>query len=376
MRMWKILTEQMDMANTTVGRLTLFWQFSQMHPVPGQSINTYFSQLLNITNQLAGTPEAVPDMVLKNHIFTTLLEMLKINIKMLQSRADVTVQQVLNDLKKCEQNEALATKLDAVSEALYSQYGGRGGGRGGRGGRGNHRGGLVGHGDQRPQKRCSCCSSNTHNFEICWKKDGSNKRPQDGDQETRPNCYGCGEMGHIKRNCPKRRHGNGNGSGDGSGSGFYGQGHRTSPGSGGGFYRQGHGNWNGNGLYGQGRGDANGNGLYGQGHRNGNGSYHEPGATGSLPPAPVPLSPLSPCGSSSFPLPQPRSSSVLRRLDRSPPYRSGSDIPDRWPVLTSLLCLHYVTCVSFSCHRYVCCFLLIMLARPFACPLRLLSPID
>jgi len=59
---------------------------------------------------------------------------------------------------------------------------------------------------------------------------------------------------------------------------------------------------------------------------------HEPGATGSLAPAPVPLSPLSPGGSSSFPLPQPRSSSALRRLDRSVPYRSGSDIPDRWPV--------------------------------------------
>ena len=59
---------------------------------------------------------------------------------------------------------------------------------------------------------------------------------------------------------------------------------------------------------------------------------HEPGATGSLAPAPVPLSPLSPCGSSSFPLPQPRSSSALRRLDRSLPYRSGSNITNRWPV--------------------------------------------
>ena len=52
------------------------------------------------------------------------------------------------------------------------------------------------------------------------------------------------------------------------------------------------------------------------------GRCHEPGTTGSLAPAPVPLSPVSPCGSSSFPLPQPRSSSVLRHLDRSPPYRS------------------------------------------------------
>jgi len=108
----------------------------------------------------------------------------------------------------------------------------------------------------------------------------------------------------------------------------------------------------------------------------------------------VPLSRLSPCGSSLFRLPQPRLSSALRCLDRSPSYRSGSDIPDCWLVETSLLHLHYVTYTSFSCHRYVCrfrlimlvhpfschryvCrFRLIMLARPFSCPLRLLSSVD
>jgi len=65
--MWGILKVQMDTANTTFGRLTLFRQFSQLRPVPGQPISSYFSQLVNITNQLAGTPEAIPDMVLKNH---------------------------------------------------------------------------------------------------------------------------------------------------------------------------------------------------------------------------------------------------------------------------------------------------------------------
>jgi len=43
-------------------------------------------------------------------------------------------------------------------------------------------------------------------------------------------------------------------------------------------------------------------------------------------PLPVPPSPLPPCGLPLSPLPQPRSSSVLRRLDRSPPYHAGSDI--------------------------------------------------
>jgi len=47
-------------------------------------------------------------------------------------------------------------------------------------------------------------------------------------------------------------------------------------------------------------------------------SCHEHGATGSLALVPVPPSPLSPCGLSLFPLPQPRSSSVLRRLAQVP----------------------------------------------------------
>jgi len=79
-RMWQILTEQMDTAMTTVGRLTLFRQFSQLRPIPGQPIGAYFSRLLNISNQLAGTPEAIPDIVLKNQIFTTLPDMFKISV--------------------------------------------------------------------------------------------------------------------------------------------------------------------------------------------------------------------------------------------------------------------------------------------------------
>jgi len=61
--------------------------------------------------------------------------------------------------------------------------------------------------------------------------------------------------------------------------------------------------------------------------RSGQGTYcHESRVAGSSVPLPVLLSPLPPCGLPSSPLPQPRSSSALRRLDRSPPYRAGSDI--------------------------------------------------
>jgi len=100
-RMWEILTEQMDTANTTVGRRTLFRQFSQLCLVPELPISIYFSQLLNITNQLTGTSEAVPDMVLRNHIFTTLPDMFKISIKVLQSRVDIMIHQIMSDLKEC-----------------------------------------------------------------------------------------------------------------------------------------------------------------------------------------------------------------------------------------------------------------------------------
>jgi len=76
-RMWELLKENMDTANTKVGRLTLFREFSQLRPVPGDPISVYVSRLLDITNQLAGTPEAVSEMILRNHIFTTLPEMFK-----------------------------------------------------------------------------------------------------------------------------------------------------------------------------------------------------------------------------------------------------------------------------------------------------------
>jgi hypothetical protein len=110
-RMWKVLAERMDTVSTAVGRLTLFRKFSQLRPVAGQPINSYFTQLLDIANQLSETDEAIPDIVLKNHIFTTLPPMFKINIKMLQSRADATV----TDLKECEENVALDVRPDAGS---------------------------------------------------------------------------------------------------------------------------------------------------------------------------------------------------------------------------------------------------------------------
>ena len=52
--------------------MSLFRKFSTLRPTPGQPLNAYFAELLDITTELAVSEEAVSDVVLKNHIYTTL----------------------------------------------------------------------------------------------------------------------------------------------------------------------------------------------------------------------------------------------------------------------------------------------------------------
>jgi len=69
---WKELKACTNTANSSVRRMALFRKFSTLRPTPGQPLNTYFAELLDIITELAGSEEAVPDMVLKNHIYMTL----------------------------------------------------------------------------------------------------------------------------------------------------------------------------------------------------------------------------------------------------------------------------------------------------------------
>jgi len=88
---WKELKARTNTANSSVGRMALFRKFSTLRPTPGQPLNAYFAELLDITTELAGSEEAVPNMVLKNHVYTTLPPAYAITIQILQSRAKVTV---------------------------------------------------------------------------------------------------------------------------------------------------------------------------------------------------------------------------------------------------------------------------------------------
>jgi len=76
---------------------------------------------MEIKNQLVGSDEAISDASFKTHIFTTLPLIFSATVKILQSCVGISVQEVINALKKYEHNKAMMTKPDAVSEALYSQ---------------------------------------------------------------------------------------------------------------------------------------------------------------------------------------------------------------------------------------------------------------
>jgi len=103
-QMWKELEAHMNTANSSVRRMSLFRKFSTLCPIPGQPLNAYFAELLDITTELAGSEEAVSDMVLKNHIYSTLPPAYAVTIELLQSRARVTVQEVIDARNECDTN--------------------------------------------------------------------------------------------------------------------------------------------------------------------------------------------------------------------------------------------------------------------------------
>jgi hypothetical protein len=201
--MWTTIARKMDATSTVVGRMTLLRKFHALRPVAGESINAYFSRLMEVKNQLVGTAEAISDAEFKIHVFTTLPTMFDVIVIILQARADATLQEVHDALKEHEQNQAMIVKPDAVSDALYTQQGGRGGNQRGRGGRGAYQG-RGNKGKERSQKWCNSCKNGTHNTIDCWHDEKNNKRPQ----EHANACYHCGEEGHTRNDCPARRKGN------------------------------------------------------------------------------------------------------------------------------------------------------------------------
>jgi len=190
-QMWMILAARMDAVGTAVGRMMLLWKFQTLKPTPGEPIQSYFSQLMEIKNQLVGSDEAISDASFKTHIFTTLPSIFSVTVEILQSRVGITVQEVIDALKECERNKAMMIKPDAVSEALNSQQSEKG---------------KRGQGRRKGNKWCSNCKATSHDTEYCWKlkNQEGNKRKRKSNQII---CYYCGDEGHTQKDCPIKRRG-------------------------------------------------------------------------------------------------------------------------------------------------------------------------
>jgi len=102
--MRKELEAHTNTANSSIGRMSYFWKLSTLRPIPGLPLNTYFTEMLDITSELAGSEEAVSDKDLKNHIYATLPHVYAVTLEIILSHAKVTVQEVMDALNEFETN--------------------------------------------------------------------------------------------------------------------------------------------------------------------------------------------------------------------------------------------------------------------------------
>jgi hypothetical protein len=98
--MWLTLGECCNTASTAVGRQALYQEFMSMKPLPGAPIGNYFSSLLEIRNQIVGSSEAISDVAFQTHIFSSLPPVFEVTGKILQNRADTTIEEIIDALKE------------------------------------------------------------------------------------------------------------------------------------------------------------------------------------------------------------------------------------------------------------------------------------
>jgi hypothetical protein len=118
--MWLTLGECCHTASTVVGWQALYQQFMSMKPVPGAPIGDYFSSLLEIQNQIVRSSEAISDVAFWTHIFSSLPPVFEVMGKILQNRADTSIEEIINTLKEDERIRAMRTQPTAVMDVYYS----------------------------------------------------------------------------------------------------------------------------------------------------------------------------------------------------------------------------------------------------------------
>jgi hypothetical protein len=154
--MWENLRSRYDTGTTSIRRLTLKRKFSQTKPQTNESINVFFDTLLGYYNRLQGTPEEITEESMKAHIYTQLPPEFRPTVVVLQHRANVSLEEVMDSLREDEETqesynankedepvaqketEALAANVQGSQQTANER--GSTNYRGGNKGRGGHRG--------------------------------------------------------------------------------------------------------------------------------------------------------------------------------------------------------------------------------------------
>jgi hypothetical protein len=188
--MWTILHDEFNHARHTVGRTTLLAAFHSSRPKEGHPISVYFGRLRQFQKQLAGTPEAITDQMLKTHIFTTLPEVFEVQkqILELQPEAGLTVRTVMDAMKNLEMRRTEANRLRlAKQDASVADSNTAG----------TSAAALQASATMDKAERCSFCRKTGHHYNNCFRRRKRNREDPAGAIK----CYYCGEEGHIRRNC-------------------------------------------------------------------------------------------------------------------------------------------------------------------------------
>ena len=153
--MWTTLDQQLNTANSAVRRQAIFRQFMELKPDSNKDIGDWFTGLLELKNQVDGTPEAITLVMVKTHVFTSLPDAFEVTSKIQQNNPNATIEEVIEALKEDQKIRKMRVKTEPTTDAFVAAQG-RGGHRSF--GRGRGRGFTTWNNSL----ECSFCRSATH----------------------------------------------------------------------------------------------------------------------------------------------------------------------------------------------------------------------
>jgi hypothetical protein len=148
-RAWEVLHAKVNTSSSEIGRQQLAGTFTDTLPIPGKSMEEWYTRLNDIKRQLHGTESAISDVMFNNHIKQHLPVHLKVHYTsrevMNKSLADI-----IHILVQEKRSAALlAPKPAAATEAFVNQTVPAGRGRG-------------------KTLKCNRCGRQGHVEDVCW----------------------------------------------------------------------------------------------------------------------------------------------------------------------------------------------------------------